>query len=158
MEEADRDWMIGMVGGWVFLLVPAHPGSPGQRAVKWLLLLLLLEVCHLPVGCKQLLQTKWHACLVQITFLCILSTSHNIFVTYTTALCRTFSVTLLLSIPTTAFILLMSTMARCLSVNCAVVASGRWWCWSDPTSLGISCWTFSSTRSVPLQCSCYVLF
>jgi len=24
----------------VFLLVPAHPGSPGQRAVKWLLLLL----------------------------------------------------------------------------------------------------------------------
>ena len=30
--------MIRMVGGWVFLLVPAHPGSPGQRAVKWLLL------------------------------------------------------------------------------------------------------------------------
>ena len=26
----------------MFLLVPAHPGSPGQRAVKWLLLLLLL--------------------------------------------------------------------------------------------------------------------
>jgi len=26
----------------VFLLVPAHPGSPGQRAVKRLLLLLLL--------------------------------------------------------------------------------------------------------------------
>jgi len=25
----------------VFLLVPAHSGSPGQRAVKWLLLLLL---------------------------------------------------------------------------------------------------------------------
>jgi len=24
----------------MFLLVPAHPGSPGQRAVKWLLLLL----------------------------------------------------------------------------------------------------------------------
>jgi len=34
--------MIRMVGGWVFFLVPAHPGSPGQRAVKWLLLLLLL--------------------------------------------------------------------------------------------------------------------
>jgi len=43
MEEADKDWMlIRMVGGWVFLLVPAHPGSPGQRAVKRLLLLLLL--------------------------------------------------------------------------------------------------------------------
>jgi len=38
MEEADKDWMmIRMVGGWVFLLVPAHPGSPGQRAVKRLL-------------------------------------------------------------------------------------------------------------------------
>jgi len=28
--------------GWVFLLIPAHPGSPGQRAVKRLSLLLLL--------------------------------------------------------------------------------------------------------------------
>ena len=35
--------MIRMVGGWVFLLVLAHPGSPGQRTVKWLLLLLLLS-------------------------------------------------------------------------------------------------------------------
>jgi len=26
----------------MFLLVPAHPGSPEQRAIKWLLLLLLL--------------------------------------------------------------------------------------------------------------------
>jgi len=26
----------------MFLLVPAHLGSPGHRAVKWLLLLLLL--------------------------------------------------------------------------------------------------------------------
>jgi len=35
MEEADKDWMmIRNAGGWVFLLVPAHPGSPGQRAVK----------------------------------------------------------------------------------------------------------------------------
>jgi len=42
MEEADKDWMmIRMVGGWVFLLVPAHPGGPRQRAVKRLLLLLL---------------------------------------------------------------------------------------------------------------------
>jgi len=32
--------MIRMVGGWVFLLVPAHQGSPGQRVVKRLLLLL----------------------------------------------------------------------------------------------------------------------
>ena len=41
MEEADKDWMtIRMVGGWVFLLVMAHPGSPGQRVVKWLLCVL----------------------------------------------------------------------------------------------------------------------
>jgi len=39
MEEADNDWMmIRMVGASVFLLVPAHPGSPGQRAVKRLFL------------------------------------------------------------------------------------------------------------------------
>jgi len=43
MEEADKYWMmIRMVGGWVFLLVPAHLGSPGQRAVKRLLLLLCM--------------------------------------------------------------------------------------------------------------------
>jgi len=43
MEEADKDWMmIRMVGGWVFLLVPAHPGSPGQRAVKRSSLLLYI--------------------------------------------------------------------------------------------------------------------
>ena len=36
--------MIRMVGGWMFLLVPAHPGSPGQRAVKRLSLLLLYYV------------------------------------------------------------------------------------------------------------------
>ena len=29
--------MIRMMGGWVFLLVLAHPGSPGQKAVKQLL-------------------------------------------------------------------------------------------------------------------------
>jgi len=31
MEEADKGWMmIRMVGGWMFLLVPAHPGSAGK--------------------------------------------------------------------------------------------------------------------------------
>ena len=39
MEEAGKDWMmIRMVGGWMFLLVPVHPGIPGQKAVKRLLL------------------------------------------------------------------------------------------------------------------------
>ena len=36
--------MIRMVGRWMFLLVPAHPGSPLQRAVTRLLLLLWLLV------------------------------------------------------------------------------------------------------------------
>jgi len=46
MEEADKDWMmIRMVGGWVFLLVLAHLGSPRQTAVKRLLLLLLFLQC-----------------------------------------------------------------------------------------------------------------
>ena len=40
--------MIRMVGGWVFLLVPADLGSPGQRAVKRLMLLCVL--------------TDWHHC------------------------------------------------------------------------------------------------
>jgi len=41
MEEADKDWMMmRMMGGRVFLLVLAHPGSTGQRSVKRLLLLL----------------------------------------------------------------------------------------------------------------------
>jgi len=41
MEEADKDrMMILMVGGWMFFLVPAHPGSLEQRVVKRLLMLL----------------------------------------------------------------------------------------------------------------------
>ena len=45
MEEADKDWMmIRMVGGCVFLLVPAHPGSPGQRAVKRSLLFVVVSL------------------------------------------------------------------------------------------------------------------
>jgi len=44
MEEADKDWMmIRMVGEWVFLLVPAHPGTPGQRAMKQLLLFYVMN-------------------------------------------------------------------------------------------------------------------
>jgi len=52
MEEADKDWMmIRMVGGWVFLLVLVHPGSPRWRAVKWLLLLFCscVSVCQIYV-------------------------------------------------------------------------------------------------------------
>ena len=56
MEEADKDWMmIRMVGGWVFLLVLARPGSPGQRVVERLLLLFLWNRCHfMPAKCYLL--------------------------------------------------------------------------------------------------------
>ena len=55
MEEADKDWMmIRMLSGWVFLLVLAHPGSPGQKAVKRLLLL-LLQSLYLVKICIDLL-------------------------------------------------------------------------------------------------------
>jgi len=38
----------------VFLLVPAHPGSPGQRTIEWLLCVVVVtcamwshsEICH----------------------------------------------------------------------------------------------------------------
>jgi len=55
MEEANKDWMIRMVGGREFLLVPAHPGSPRQRAVKRLLLLLFstMNDYHCKQNCIQ---------------------------------------------------------------------------------------------------------
>ena len=54
--SAELQWMMTrIVGGWMFLLVLANPGSPGQRAVKRLLLLLSQRHlwkdrvdCHLP--------------------------------------------------------------------------------------------------------------
>ena len=52
--------MIRMVGGWVFLLVPADPGSPGQRAVKRSLCVLC---CHVHTYSDsiyhQTLRTLW---------------------------------------------------------------------------------------------------
>ena len=42
MEKGDKGSTLTRMGvsGWMFLLVPAYPGCPGQTAVKWLLLLL----------------------------------------------------------------------------------------------------------------------
>ena len=44
MERGDKgSTLIRMgVSGWMFLLVPAHPGCPGSKAIKRSLLLLLL--------------------------------------------------------------------------------------------------------------------
>ena len=42
MEKGDKGSTLTRMGvsGWMFLLVPAYLGCPGQTAVKWLLLLL----------------------------------------------------------------------------------------------------------------------
>ena len=39
MEKGDKGSTLTRMGvsGWMFLLVPAYPGCPGQTAVKWLL-------------------------------------------------------------------------------------------------------------------------
>jgi len=38
MEKANKGWLTIRIGvsGWIFRLVPAHPGNLGQRVVKWL--------------------------------------------------------------------------------------------------------------------------
>ena len=55
MEKGDKGSTLTKMGvsGWMFLLVPAYPGCPGQTAVKWLLLLLLL------LYCKTQLMLQW---------------------------------------------------------------------------------------------------
>jgi len=75
--------MIRMVGGWVFLLVPGHPGSPGQRAVKRLLSLLLLQIPAAMLdneadrtkheSCSAHHEWKSHCCrqVINITNMCI---------------------------------------------------------------------------------------
>ena len=50
MEEDDKGCPIIRMGvsGWVFLLVPAYPGSPGQKAVKRLCVCVCVCVCVAP--------------------------------------------------------------------------------------------------------------
>jgi len=50
----------------VFLLVPAHTGSPGQRAIKWLLLLLLLYLTIFVSGAEMRL-VRW-MCDVKVKY------------------------------------------------------------------------------------------
>ena len=47
MEEVDKGClMIGMgVSVWMFLLVPAYLGSPGQKAIKQLCVCVCVRVC-----------------------------------------------------------------------------------------------------------------
>ena len=60
--ESRLGWLMTTmsVSGWMFLLVPAHPGSPDKfhRAVKWLcvcvcVLLLLIFLCVVPYSKKR---------------------------------------------------------------------------------------------------------
>jgi len=54
MEKGDKgSTLIRMgVSGWMFLLVPAYPGCPGQTAVKWLLLVVVVVVTC-PYKCES---------------------------------------------------------------------------------------------------------
>ena len=47
VDEVDEECLMIRLGvsGWMFLLVPAHPDSPGQRAVKCLCVFVCLCVC-----------------------------------------------------------------------------------------------------------------
>jgi len=61
MDETDKDWMmIRMVGGCFFLLVPAHPDSPRQRAVKRLLLLYMKDSTDMYRNCDACTEIVMH--------------------------------------------------------------------------------------------------
>jgi len=71
MEKGDKGSMLTRMGvsGWMFLLVPAYPGCPGQTAVKWLLLLLLLFLLGLAVNLLTLKMLCAVPCVIYDTFL-----------------------------------------------------------------------------------------
>jgi len=49
MEEDDKGCPIIRMGvsGWMFLLVPAYPGSPGQKAVKRLCVCVCVQYSYI---------------------------------------------------------------------------------------------------------------
>ena len=60
--------MIRMgVSGWVFLLVPAYPGSPGPNAVKRLCVLLLQLHSQATQGAGYTLQSNWPVSMLSLT-------------------------------------------------------------------------------------------
>ena len=66
MEEVDKGCsMIRMgVSGQMIFLVPTHPGSPGKRAVKWLIVILstlmLLNRRREPSKICEVMAPKFH--------------------------------------------------------------------------------------------------
>ena len=64
MEKGDKGSTLTRMGvsGLMFLLVPAYQGCPGQTAVKWLLLLLLVIFCLLVGECIHKVTLCWNVC------------------------------------------------------------------------------------------------
>ena len=61
MEEDDKGCPMIRMGasGWMFLLVPAYPGSPGQKAVKRLCVCVCVRACvRACVHCHVYIQNK----------------------------------------------------------------------------------------------------
>jgi len=57
MEEADKGWLMTTIGvsGWMFVLVPAHPGCPGQNPES-----------HKTVECVFRLYTRWLTAILRV--------------------------------------------------------------------------------------------
>ena len=68
MEEVDKGCLMIRMGvnGWVFLLVPAHLGSPGQRVVKRLCVCVCVCVRACICACVWVLATD---CVLEILLL-----------------------------------------------------------------------------------------
>ena len=79
MEEADKWWLMNRKGvsGWMFLLVLAHPGSPGQRAIKWLCVCVTMQIktAHLHAATKKNL--SYSAVMTRPSLLCLLSSTNK---------------------------------------------------------------------------------
>ena len=75
MEEADKDWIIRMVGGQVILLVPAHPGSPRQRAgcktVVVIVVILWIVMAALRSRCGHYIFVLWFLLSIFFFYLCV---------------------------------------------------------------------------------------
>jgi len=87
MEKADKGWLMVRIGvsRWIFLLVLAHLGSPGQRATKPLLLYrcmyIIIGACtyrEFQAPGRQLPSTRWFRSYVTNTTPVICRTSNTL--------------------------------------------------------------------------------
>jgi len=89
MEEVDKGCpMIRMsVSGWVFLLVPAHPGCPGPKAVKWLCVCVCIVWCE-DIVLQQHSKMPCCRCKVGICVDCQCASASRTCIDCATAYCR----------------------------------------------------------------------